>query len=474
MEPTAGFGCSWADPELECHDVRHNAIAVLGVFFLCFASDRSTFAQEYKVGVARVDITPSEPIWLSGYGSRNKPSEGVDARLFAKALAIEDATGARSVLVTMDLIGFPAEFTERVASALQANHGIARDRFMLVASHTHTGPVVYNSLGGMFDLKGRDAEVIELYTKGLAEKLPTLVGQALSKLQAARLAFGHGQASFAANRRVFRPNGVQFGVNPDGLVDHDVPVLRVEAMDGKPLAILFGYACHCTTLGGDHYRVGGDWAGYAQEYLELAHPGATAMFITGCGADANPEPRGKLEFARQHGMHMAGAVSAVLTRSMTPVTGPIRTAFDRVQLPLAEPPSRDEFAKRLADKSDFVRRHAQRQLDSLDRNEALMKGYACPVQAWRFGSDLTLVAIGGEVVVDYVLRLKRELGAEKLWVAGYANDVFAYVPSVRILAEGGYEADFNLIYYGLPTRFAPTVEDVLVRSIHEVVQRAGR
>jgi len=290
-------------------------------------------------------------------------------------------------------------------------------------------------------------------------------------LRPAQLSFGRGNATFAANRRVFRPSGVQFGVNPDGLVDHDVPVLRVESMDGKALAILFGYACHCTTLNGDHYRVGGDWAGYAQEYLETAHPGVTAMFVTGCSADSNPEPRGKVEFARQHGLNIAGAVAAVLTRPMTPVTGSTKAAFEHVDLPLADPPSREEFAKRLTDKSEFIRRHAQRQIDMLDRNQPLMKNYPCPVQVWRFGNDLTMVAIGGEVVVDYVLRLKRELGAEKLWVAGYANDVFAYVPSVRILTEGGYEADFNLIYYGLPTRFAPAVEDTLVRSVHELVQR---
>jgi hypothetical protein len=159
---------------------------------------------------------------------------------------------------------------------------------------------------------------------------------------------------------------------------------------------------------------------------------------------------------------------------MTPVTGSIGAAFDRVDLPFADAPSREEFAKRLNDRSEFIRRHAQRQIDALDRNEALRKIYPCPVQVWQFGKDLTLVAIGGEVVVDYVLRLKRELGSDKLWVAAYANDVFAYVPSMRILTEGGYEADFNLIYYGLPTRFAHAVEETLVRSIHELIQRAGK
>lgn len=452
---------------------------MLGRIINCFAasilisfSGRVT-AQDFKVGITRVDITPDGPIWLTGYGNRNKPSEGVEQRLFAKALMLEDVSGTRTVLVTADVIGFPAEMTDAIAGRLRKNLGIERERFMLVASHTHTGPVIHNSLGGMFDLKGRDLEAVEAYAKRLTDQIVTLVADASRKLESAKLDLAHGRATFAMNRRVFRPNGVQFGVNPDGAVDHDVPVLRVTAVDGRMLAIVFGYACHCTTLGGDYYRICGDWAGYAQEYFELAHPGATAMFVTGCGADSNPEPRTGIHFARQHGLHMAGAVTGAITKPMTSVRGPIRAAFATVPLPFAGPPSREEFEKKLNDRSPFVQRHARRFLDMMDRNEPLPKSYPCPVQAWRFGDDLTLVAIGGEVVVDYVIRLKRELGADKLWVAGYANDVFAYVPSVRILHEGGYEAEFNLIYYGQPTRFAPAVEETLVKGVHDVVRRAA-
>ncbi len=432
-----------------------------------------TIAQEFKVGVARTDITPDGPIWLTGYGNRNKPSEGVEQRLFAKALVIEDSAGTRTVLVTADVIGFPAELTEAIATRLNETIGLTRERFMLVASHTHTGPVIHNSLGGMFALKGRDLETVQAYAMKLADQLVAVVVEASKKPEPAKIEFAHGRATFAMNRRVFRPNGVQFGVNPDGAVDHDVPVLRITGGDGRLVAIVFGYACHCTTLGGDYYRICGDWAGYAQEYIELAHPGATAMFVTGCGADSNPEPRTGIQFARQNGLHMAGAVTATITKPMTPIGGPIRAAFANVSLPFSDPLPREEFEKKLSDRNPFVQRHARRFLDMMDRNEPLPKSYPCPVQAWRFGDDLTLVAIGGEVVVDYVIRLKRELGAERLWVAGYANDVFAYVPSVRILHEGGYEAEFNLIYYGQPTRFAPAVEDTLIKAVHDLIRHTA-
>jgi neutral ceramidase len=425
----------------------------------------------YRAGTGRADITPQGPIRMAGYGSRDKPSEGVDAPLYARALALQSGEEPPLVLVSAEIIGFPRAVAEEIAGKLRAKFKLPRENLLLVASHTHTGPVIGKNLKGMFDLKGKEAEAVTKYTALLVERVVAAASEALQKMGPARLSFGRGRASFAANRRVFRAGRVDFGVNPDGPVAHEVPVLRVDDPAGKVKAVVFGYACHCTTLGGDHFRLGGDWAGYAQEYLERAHPGATALFVTGCGGDANPEPRGKLEFARQHGLEMAGAVSRVLRSPRTPVQGTFRAALERVELPLAKPPTREEFEKRLKDRSVFVQRHARRQLDTLDREGKLPASYPCPAQAWQLGKDLTLVALGGEVVVDYALRLRRELKGGELWVAAYANDVFAYVPSSRILLEGGYEADFNLIYYGLPCRFRNDVEEVLVRAVQALVKK---
>jgi hypothetical protein len=254
-------------------------------------------------------------------------------------------------------------------------------------------------------------------------------------------------------------------------VDHEVPVLRVEDAGGTVRAILFGYACHCTTMVGTDYRISGDWAGFAQDFLERAHPGALAFFVTGCGGDADPQPRGKLAFAREHGLEMAGAVTRALKGTRTPITGSFRVAFDRVDLPLAPLPSRTDYEKRLKTGNPSVRQHAQRQLQTLDKDGKLRTSYPEPVQVWQLGRELTLVALGGEVVVDYALRLKRELPGGNLWVAAYANDVFAYVPSVRILLEGGYEADASMLGYGLPTRFSNEVEDTLVKKVHELVKK---
>jgi hypothetical protein len=429
---------------------------------------------EYEAGVGRADVTPPGPIWMAGYGSRNKPSEGVETPLNLKALAIRYGQGPPFLLITADIIGWPRSVSDAVAARINADHHLPRERILFNASHTHCGPVIAGNLEGMFDLTPEQVEALRNYRKMLEDRAVTAAGAALGSMAPVRLSFGRAQAGFAANRRVFRPNGVQFGVNPEGPTDTDVPVLRIDdAKTGAVRAVVFGYACHCTTLGGDYYRIHADWAGHAQDALEKAFPGATALFVTGCGGDANPEPRGKVEFALPHGLELAGAVAKALRAPRTPVNGPITAALEDAQLPIATPPSKEEFERKLNDRDRFVRRHAQRQLTRLERDGKLPDKQPCPVQVWRFGHDLTLVALGGEVVVDYARRLRRELPGETLWVAAYANDVFAYVPTARILMEGGYEADYNLIYYGLPNRFRNDVEDVLVGKVIELVRKAG-
>ncbi|MBI3696532.1 MAG: neutral/alkaline non-lysosomal ceramidase N-terminal domain-containing protein, partial [Acidobacteria bacterium] len=244
----------------------------------------SLTAADYKAGVARAVITPEKPIYLSGYANLKHPSEGVVHDLWAKALALEDRKGGRVVIVTTDLIGLPRSISEVVAARVAKEHGLDRARLVLNSSHTHTGPLIANNLSIMFELKPEEQQVVDEYAQKLAETLVRVIGAALADLSPANLAFGNGQASFAINRRQAAPKGMRIGLNPTGPTDTDVPVLKVTAPDGKLRAVLFGYACHNTTLGGDFYKVAGDYAGFAQLAVEKAHPGATALFVMLCGA----------------------------------------------------------------------------------------------------------------------------------------------------------------------------------------------
>ncbi len=433
---------------------------------------RGAARPEWKAGAAGVVITPKRPTWMAGYAARKKPSEGTAQELYAKALALEDRRGYRVVLVTSDLLGFVRSVAEPIAERAQQRYGLSRERILFSASHTHAGPVIRESLSGMYALEGERTAAVQAYTQQLQEQVLELIGAALKDLAPARLSLGRGRAEFAINRRLKREKGFVISVNPEGPVDHEVTVLRVERPDGSLRAALFSYACHNTTLGADFYQFHGDYAGAAQEVLQKAHPGAVALFMAGCGGDANPNPRGTIELARQHGESLAAAVEKSLAGTLRPIRGPLRAVFDRVDLPFATPPSRQELEARLEDKDVYRQRHAKAMLAIIEQKGQLPSSYPYPIQVLQFDKDLTLVALGGEVVVDYALRLKRELGAERLLVVAYSNDVMAYIPSRRVLEEGGYEGGGSMIYYGQPGPWAPPVEEVLVAKVHELVKKA--
>lgn len=389
---------------------------------------------------------------MSGYASRVHPSEGAIEDLWAKALAIDDGKGGRLVIVTTDLIGLPRVISDVVAARVLKQNGLERSRLLLNSSHTHTGPVLRDNLAVMYDLTPENARTIQEYSQKLTDDLVRIIGEAIGNLKTAKVEYGVGEAGFAMNRREVTPNGVKLGVNPKGPMDHSVPVLRVTAADGTLLAILVGYACHNTTLTGEFYRLSGDYAGFAQAELENSHPGATAMFLMLCGGDQNPNPRSTLEIAKQHGKELAASADKVLNGKLTALQGPIKAAFQLTELPL-QLHTRETFEAMKDDKNIYKKRLAATMLKAYDERRA-PRAVSYPVQAVRFGKDLTILALGGEVVIDYDLRAKREFPKANLIVAGYSNDVMCYIPSKRVLGEGGYEAIDSMVYYGQPMPFS--------------------
>jgi neutral ceramidase len=425
---------------------------------------------DWKVGLAEVKITPDRPVPMAGYASRNKLSEAVEADLYARAMVLEDRDGHRAAIVTTDLIGFPAAVADPVREHIEQRTGLRREHVLVNSSHTHSGPQV--TLKEPKEAAAGEGPRAVEYTRGLQDKVVELVAKAAERLEPARLSWGSGVANFVMNRREFTPNGVILGVNPRGLADRTVPVLRVDGADGKPRAILFGAGTHNTTLGGDNYRICGDYAGFAQEYVREKVPGALPMFMLGCAGDSNPYPRGTMDLARRHGRELADEVVRVLGGKLKPVGGPLRIAFERVDLPLQTSLSREEVKKLAEDKRNPKSYAAGQLLTLLETGAKVPDHYTCPLTVWQFGSDLTLVGLSGEVVVDYVARLEKALGPNRLWVAGYCNDVFGYLPSARVIAEGGYET--RGLYSGGPGFFDPRAEEVLVRAVRELAQKAGR
>lgn len=452
------------------HVVNLTRPFLAGVVFLSILSTPLIAQAEMKIGIRSIVITPDTPVWMAGYASRTEPGAGKVHDLWAKAFAMEDDHGTQAVIVTADLIGLTLDVTDAVAARIEQRHGIPRANLLFNASHTHSGPVVVNDgLHTMYGLTGIEKDRAEAYTKQLHEKLFAVIDAALRALEPGTLSWGVGEATFAKNRREYTVNGVINRHNPIGPVDHDVPTLVGRDLDGKVKGILFGYACHNTTVGFQEFS--GDYAGYAQIHVQNAYPGATALFAAGCGGDQNPLPRRTVELAENYGRELGEAVERAVAGEMTNVKGAIDTRYKIIPLELTEPPANSEVEKELQSGDKYKRLRAEKQKRILDSGGELPKTVPYPIQVWKLGDEVQITALSGEVVVDYSLLIKHHYPRDKQFVMGYSNDCPAYIPSLRVLREGGYEGGDSMVYYGLHGPWAPSIEEAIMNTVHELSEK---
>src|SRR3954464_9915731 len=160
----------------------------------------SAAEKQWQAGVAKVNITPELPIWLSGYGGRNRPAHRQHDELWAKFLVIEDAAGHRAALVTMDLVGMPRDISQAVCQHIEEKYKLPRAAVALCVSHTHSGPVVRGNLMAMYSLDEDQSRRIKEYKAALIEKLVSLVGEAVGTMKPAKLSWGIGETDFAINQ----------------------------------------------------------------------------------------------------------------------------------------------------------------------------------------------------------------------------------------------------------------------------------
>ncbi len=206
---------------------------------------------EWKAGIARAVITPEKPVWLAGYGSK-RPPDGKLHDIWMKALALEDPVGRRVVLVTSDFQGIPKEMSDRVFVQLQKKLKLERHQVMLTFSHNHCGPRLGLDLVDYYPIEAEQVKLVDEYTTQMEARMVTMIGESLEKLAPASLQIGAGRTTFAVNRRNNREGDVPAllakGEPLKGPVDHSVPIMTVTGVDKNLVAIVFGYACHPTTL----------------------------------------------------------------------------------------------------------------------------------------------------------------------------------------------------------------------------------
>ena len=417
----------------------------------------------WKAGCARTCITPQESVWMAGYAFRDHPSEGVRQDIWAKALALEDSLGRVGVIVAMDLLSIPGDFSEELRNDLSRKYGLSREQLILNVSHTHSGPVIGRALRYIYPMEEKDWTRVDGYTRFLKERLLQLVGDALQDLEPVRLATGNGIARFATNRRNNPAATLTPVTERKGPHDYSVPVLRITDASGRMKAVLFAYACHNTVL--SDYLISGDYAGYAQEQVEKDHPGVTALFCQGAGADQNPLPRRKHSYAVQFGKELAAAVEQALEDEMKVQRPILEMSYQEVVLPLAPPLSLEELSQ-IGEGRDWEARWARGMVEEYGQNGRFISSYPYPVEFWRLG-DQKLFALGGELVSGYAVQLKSEYG-NGAFVLGYCNDVMSYIPTSVIWEEGGYEGATAHRVYALPSGWTRDVQDRIMETIHDL------
>lgn len=436
------------------------------VFISVNAQSNST--QNWKAGSAKVIITPQKPLWMAGYGSRSHVSEGVLTDLKAKALALEDGNGNKVVLITADLLGFPKKVSDRIRDGIEAKYGLKRSQIILNGSHTHSGPVLADALTDIYPFNEQQKEDIKKYSVELVEKLINLAGKALKSMAPSQVYAQNGITRFQVNRR----NNTEKLLTPltelKGPNDYSVPVLKVTDKSGKLKTVVFGYACHATVL--DIYKFSGDYPGFAQLEVEKMHPGVNAMFFQGAGADQNPLPRRTITLAKQYGKELAAAVDRVLNEDMKKLEPSISTAYNEIGLTFANLPTKEDLTKVIETSKGWEKNWASNQL-SLLQNGKQLTSYPYPVQVWKLG-DLPIMVLGGELVIQYDIELKKLYGND-IFVMGYSNDDMAYIPSETILKEGGYEGESSQRVYGLPAKWNSDIQVKILTEMQKIADQAG-
>jgi neutral ceramidase len=459
---------------------RSLLLTVLVMVFLCQRqastadqpAEPAPVATLWKAGVAKAIITPEKAVWLAGYGSKRSP-DGKLHDLWMKALALEDNAGHRAVLITSDFQGVPKVMSDPVFEQLKAKFGLERTQILFTFSHNHCGPRLGDDLVDYYPIEADQVKLVNEYTELMVAKCVEMVGESLSKLAPANLQLGEGRATFAVNRRNNREPEVAdllaSGTPLVGPVDHSVPVMTITRPDGRLEVILFGYACHPTTL--SFLTWCGDYPGFAQLELEQNHPGATAMFVNTCGGDQNPLPRRKVELCQNYGHQLAVGVEDAMKLPLKPISGGLKTAFELVDLAYLKVATRTELQSYQQENNAIKARWATRMLQKLDAGETFPAAYPYPVHAWQLGKEMLVVGMGAETVVDYALRFKSEFGTGT-WVCGYADDMISYIPSRRVWDEGGYEGGSNLFEYGRPAlRWKGDIEDRIAATVQKLVKQ---
>jgi hypothetical protein len=423
------------------------------------------------LGTAKAVITPPVGTPLAGFGHRDHGSESVLDDLEVRALWFEPegAPQEAACIIAADIIGFDAETSAYLCDEIARTHDISPERIMLSASHTHSGPQTCANMLGVGQLI---PDVLHM----IRERILQAVAESRRDLQPVRLQAGRGKCEgYAISRRLVKDGKALFAPSPAGVRDDDVTVITCRHSASSELrAVLFHYTCHPTTMGA--YSITAEYPGMARRVIEQSLPGdAIAAFLPGCFGDVRPNctfiggkkfRSGQAEDIREFGTALGNAVLKVIQDGQLKQVKPGITACKLVlELPLSRHPTQQELQTFAATGNSLEKEWSAlllAQTESL--NPTLM------LQRLDLGENLSLIALGGEVVCDYGWYIRRYDTGRFMIPLAYSNGLTAYIPSAHMFKEGGYEVEDSTLDYGLPSPFTPQIESLIQAAIQELMQ----
>ena len=415
-------------------------ILLLAGFFLLSETSAQTDPPQpssriLQAGVSKINITPTTPIIMSGYGNRTEPYEGIHDSIYATAVAFSDGQN-KALLLTADVIGFSHQFCDESLDEIAKTTGIAKDFILLTATHNHGGP-------SNRAYRHEAPPEVEKYTSALQSKLVEIAKQASANMQPVKLGTATGTCRMNINRRARLADGsIWLGRNPDGPCDHDVAVTKIESMDGAPHAILVNWPCHGTVSGQDNYEITGDWPGATARFVEKAFEGEVIVPVTaGASGDINPiyGPNNRFRDIDATGMLVGEEVVRIANEVETFAGGSVKAS---------------KMSLMAKGKKSLESRFPNQQLQPHDDVEIRLS-------VLKVG-NLVFAGISGEVMTEIGMKIKSESPFKNTVILTHCNGNSGYLCTDKAYPEGGYEA--------MVSRTMPGTADLISENLKRMIR----
>lgn len=417
-----------------------------------------------KFAARTVAITPDDPTQMGGYLPRIALSIGTHRDLFCRILVIEEGP-TTAIILSLDLVGLHRSFVDELRVDLAARYGLPTESLLVHCTHTHSGP-------STFPFPAFLSPVDDGYLARLQATISDAVDKTLNATEDGTAYAYRGTTYIGMNRRRVDHDRISLAPSPKGPVDRTLNVLEIRDRSGITRVIAFGCGCHPTVLGPRNLLFSPDYPGAACEALECRFPHAMAMFVSGAGGDVNPAViatddgkfgSGSLRNVEFIGTVLSNDVAQAMACEASPVRGSLGVRTESVNLPVAPAANADilEWAK---GQPDSVQRYAQSLVSRRDAPEQA-EVYVALVS---LGRDWALLGIEAELCAELAAPLRAAVRATHVFVAAFTNGILGYLPTRRVLSEGGYEADAGFISYGVAWRFADSAPDTLCNAVRRL------